>query len=263
KEVFPDTPRIEFEDVFFVDADNAQDSLVLTFSFEDGNGDIGLSNQDDAFPPYHFSNVILDADSLIVTDTSAYNPPYIKAAISLLPVVVRLRDGLNEQTGEPRFREVVVSEFRRVDNFVSIGDEDPRIGASQCDDFLDFTFHFPVEVAPNVDDLSSTTVRGLIERNDTYYNLVIEFYEQRPDGTEQLIDFNSIFNACTEPFSGRIPIFDPTGNQGSITYTMKSNGFNGGLGGKPVKLRFYVLDRGLNQSNIVDTEFFFLEDITQ
>ena len=257
KEIFPEVPDIAFEEIRFVDTDNAQDSLVLTFSFGDGNGDIGLDNLTDVQPPYHFADVVLDGDTLLVTDTSDYNPPYIKAAISLLPRDVVLREGPNDR------RAVTVSEFQRVSDFVLLGDADPRIGQSECDNYLDFTFFFPEETAPNTDELGSTTIRGFILPNETYYNLIIEFYEQLGDGSERIIDFNTIFNACTDSFNGRIPFFGSDSNQGSITYSMKSNGFRLGLGGRPIRLQFQVIDRNLNRSNLVSTGFFFLEDITQ
>ncbi len=257
KEVFPDVPNIAFEGIRFVDSDNTQDSLVLSFSFGDGDGDIGLDNLNDISPPFHFADAVLDGDTLIVTDTSDHNPPYVKAAISLLPRDIVLREGSDQR------RVVTVTEFQRVSDFELLGNDDPRIGQSECLNYQEVTFFFPEEVAPETDQLGSTTISAFILPNETYYNLLIEFYEQLSDGTERIIDFNTIFNACTDSFNGRIPFFGSESNQGTITYSMKSNGFRLGLGGRPIRIAFQVIDRDLNRSNLVSTDYFFLEDITQ
>ncbi|WP_420578032.1 hypothetical protein [Ekhidna sp.] len=256
KDVFPDTPSITFEDVVFYDKELDQDSLVVTFTFKDGNGNIGLDPDTDIGPPFHFADAVLDGDTSLLLDTSAYNPPYITAPISFLPRLVTLRDGPNQT------RSVIVNEFQIVGNFKRIGENDPRDGASECDNYLDFTFFSPKEIGPDLDELSSETFRGFILPNDTYYNFIIKFYEQLPNGDEQLIDFEQKLNACTDPFNARIPVFDPDGNEGVISYGMKSNAFRIVLGLNPIKLEFYIIDQDLNQSNTVSTGYFFLEDVT-
>src|SRR5262245_52080435 len=51
---FPIEPEIDFEDIYFREAKGVgqRDSLVLTISFRDGNGDLGLSSTD-IEPPFH------------------------------------------------------------------------------------------------------------------------------------------------------------------------------------------------------------------
>jgi hypothetical protein len=52
KEIYPSVPSIEYKDATFYMASDGTDSLmVLTFSFKDGDGDIGL-NQQDTNPPF-------------------------------------------------------------------------------------------------------------------------------------------------------------------------------------------------------------------
>lgn len=52
KEIYSTVPIIEYKSSVFLPAANGIDSLlILTFSFKDGDGDIGL-NQQDTFPPF-------------------------------------------------------------------------------------------------------------------------------------------------------------------------------------------------------------------
>lgn len=50
----PNTPKIAFEDVSFGETDivNLQDSLIITISFEDGDGDLGLNFEDSQHPDF-------------------------------------------------------------------------------------------------------------------------------------------------------------------------------------------------------------------
>ena len=45
------TPFIEYQNVEFKQVNDAQDSLIVTIRFEDGDGDLGLSNNDTG-PPF-------------------------------------------------------------------------------------------------------------------------------------------------------------------------------------------------------------------
>src|SRR6478609_7740364 len=51
------TPSIQFNDFYYgfkpaAGINNAADSIVLSFRFEDGDGDIGLETADDSVPPF-------------------------------------------------------------------------------------------------------------------------------------------------------------------------------------------------------------------
>ncbi len=75
---FPDTPSIAFESISFVEVDGNLDSLILTFTFEDGDGDIGLSPEDLA-PPFHSFDLVIDSrDSIItISDDNVVPPLYV------------------------------------------------------------------------------------------------------------------------------------------------------------------------------------------
>ena len=54
-------PTISFENIVFKKSENnfVQDSLILTINFIDGDGDLGLSNDENSYP-YHQYNAIID-----------------------------------------------------------------------------------------------------------------------------------------------------------------------------------------------------------
>lgn len=48
---YPDTPTIGFESIRNAPEDNTRDSVIITVSYQDGNGDLGL-NSSDNLPPF-------------------------------------------------------------------------------------------------------------------------------------------------------------------------------------------------------------------
>lgn len=53
REIYPETPQIEFKSAAFMQNQSGLDSiLVLTFTFKDGDGDLGL-NQSDTMVPFN------------------------------------------------------------------------------------------------------------------------------------------------------------------------------------------------------------------
>ena len=63
-----ETPSISHESIVFKKSPNniTQDSLILTINFIDGNGDLGLSNDENNYP-YHPYNAIIDQNFNWVT----------------------------------------------------------------------------------------------------------------------------------------------------------------------------------------------------
>ena len=83
----PSNPRIEFVSVEFKVVEGGQDSLIVSITFEDGDGDLGLS-QDETLPPYNeFFFILEDSsrvfyldgvsfDDLITFQEANGNPPF-------------------------------------------------------------------------------------------------------------------------------------------------------------------------------------------
>ena len=75
---FSDVPEIKFKSIRFVEVEGASDTLELSFEFQDGNGDIGLSSNDlDLQSPYHSLNEIRDSDNnqVFFGNPEAVRPP--------------------------------------------------------------------------------------------------------------------------------------------------------------------------------------------
>ncbi|WP_370087388.1 hypothetical protein [Ekhidna sp.] len=231
KDIFPDTPRIEFEEISFIDTETT-DSLVLTFTFEDGGGDVGLGNGRDLLVPYEIYDVIIDSDDSTVTisqDISTINLPLFKA-----PVLI------DQENGELAY-------FFFPEEKVPFSDTDNR-PAYSCDSY---------EIIE--------TDTFYIARNEFHYNFHIEFQRKINDSYE-VINFREIFNnpdCSLGNFNGRIPYYDPEGKSGTITYSMLSQAFRLAFLDDVIRVKFYIYDRALNKSNEVFSPDFILADITQ
>lgn len=256
-EVFSDIPEIEFRSLEFIDTDS-QDSLVLRFSFKDENGDIGLGT-DEIFEPYNSSFGVTDSAGDIVTIEGDFVPPYSQVPIALLPLEFVLKDSLNVNN-QQSFREEVFDVYQRVGDVTDLGDGDPRPETPSCNDFVLANFYSIEDVNSIYQELVPSIEEILILRNEFHHNFHIDFYRKSGENYT-LIDFDAIFNSCTDSFDGRIPIFDPNGKEGTITYTMLSQGFRLAFLDDTIRAEFYVYDRALNRSNLEQTEDFVLRSL--
>ncbi|WP_420315652.1 hypothetical protein [Ekhidna sp.] len=230
KDIFPDSPKITFEEIKFIDTE-LTDSLKLTFSFEDGNGDVGLEGGQDLFKPYQIYNFVMDSEDSVVFISQ--DPSSIAFPLYSVPVLIDQLDG-------------EIAYFFFPDEKVLFSETDNR-PAYSCDSYEIIEFD---------------TV--YVARNEFYYNFHIEFQKKIAEDTYEPINFRQIFNSqdCSlGNFNGRIPYYDPDGKSGTITYTMLSLLFRLGLQDE-VRAKFYIYDRALNKSNEVFTPDFFLSDIT-
>ncbi|MEO9476373.1 MAG: hypothetical protein ABJG41_12590 [Cyclobacteriaceae bacterium] len=238
---YSNTPKIKFKRLEFVSGDGRADSLKLTFDFEDGDGNIGLSELDvwDEFFPYYF--IVYYDSGRLTTDT---NGDTITAAGYY---IVTLSDSL----AVPPFKlgttngELIDEVFSEVDNRPAF---DPR-----CDDYL-------------YGDGWSDTL--FVTRNPYYNNMDITFLKKR-NGQFIETDLAQEFNQdeCdVVPEVLRIPIFDPERigkpTVGNITYSYLSNGVGLFLAQLDTfKIEFFIYDRDLNKSNVVQTPEYTLSDI--
>ncbi len=227
---FPDTPRIEFESVKYIETSGI-DSLILSFSFEDGDGNIGMNdNINDLLAPYHIFSFIVDSNGDVLT----ISRQPITTPLYELPVFVQL-----SETGETEF---FIAGSREL-----FSDTDNR-PPYNCESYEIF---------------GSDTVYVL--RNEFYHNFHIQFMK-KSNGSYSEIDFAEIFQSddCElGNFNGRIPLYDPQGREGVITYSMLSQLFRLSFLDDTIQLRFWIYDRSLNKSNIAESPDFILRDITR
>ena len=226
---FPTTPFVEFESIEYNEVDGP-DSLVLSFRFEDGDSDIGLGNDlVDLLKPYQIYNFIIDSNdnAITISDDEAV-PPFFSA-----PVLLDQIDGVPVY----RFFIDLKDPFSDVDNR-------------------------PPYDCENYEIMGDDTV--YVSRNEFHHNFHVEFLERQTSGEFTALDFQSIFNSddCNlGNFNGRIPIFDSNGKEGLITYTMLSQAFRLAFQDDSIKIRFWVYDRALNKSNVVESPAFLLRDL--
>ena len=232
KDVFPDTPRIEFEEIKFVDLDNAADSLILTFSFEDGTGDIGLGNGPDLLSPFQVYDLIIDDEDSTITINQA--PSTIQFPLHRAPVLI------DEQNGE-----IAYFFFPESKTFFSSEDNRPAYGCDFYEIIEEDTFY--------------------VARNEFHFNFHIEFQRKIGENYEP-INFRETFNStnCSlGNFNGRIPVFDPDGKSGTINYAMLSQAFRLAFIDDIIRAKFFIYDRAQNKSNEAFTSDFILSEITQ
>ena len=226
---FPEEPAISFNQIEFVEVDGAADSLILTFNFEDGDGDLGLAI-DEVYPPYHiFNYVVEEIDSeyfLIKYGQLNFNEPLILATSY---------DG-----------EVILS-----GNY----DFDQTLPEYGCSDYL---------VTTDVDTDEADTF--LIKKNIFNKNIYVNFYK-KIRGVYQLINDDFSQGGCVEFFNSRIPVFDQENIgkslKGDVSFAMLSQGFQQTFRNDSIKMSFYIYDRNLNKSNIAETPDFVLINITR
>lgn len=231
--VYSEVPSIGFERLEFVEipADyeipdggaRPVDSLVLTFSLEDGNGDVGLRDTE-SFTPYHAYNIVVDSNDSLVTFSGDFQPPFYSV--------------------NPAGAAELLSD---VDNRPSYN----------CTNYIIATY-------------SDTNLRDTfyIEQNEFHYNLHVDILRKQ-NGEYNTVDYAAASgnaDCALASFNGRIPVFEE-GNigrslKGNISYSMRSSGHKIVLARDTFKIRFYMYDRALNQSNIVETPDLTLPDIS-
>lgn len=228
---YPNTPEIEFAGISFVDtpesAEATADTLVLRLDFTDGDGDLGLDQED--------------------VGEGEYAERYY----------FRINDNRRYYTDNPLLvaRDPQAVKFRT------------RRTTPGYDTLPAYTKPFNCVnweiVFENVNNVNTTVDTVYFQLNPNHYNIFVDFLIKQDDGSFQELDFREEF--CTT-FDGRIPVLSKgvgqsTPLEGTIRYAMASVGFKFLFGSRPLKLRIQVQDKALNKSNVLETPEFNLQNI--
>ena len=231
---FSNVPAISFSHLECIEVPSSPDSLILSFSFMDGDGDIGLGTETRfTFPPYHEINVVFDSeDSLVVYDDDRVIPPLFSG---------------------PSF------------NSLSLYSESSELPPYSCKDYFILDPGLKSILEENIGArVRSDTI--LIEQNEFNRNIYVTIYRKR-NGNYTSVNDEFGAASCTDTFNARIPIFDRDNLgrslSGTISYAMLSQGFQLVFLNDTIKMDFYIYDQALNQSNIATTGDFVLSDITR
>ena len=218
-------PSISYEKIEFKKSINNlnQDSLILTINFVDGDGNLGLSNDENNYP-YHPYNAIIDQDFNWVTlGSTSVNPPLY----------------VYEPNG----------------TYYPFSTDDNRPDYN-CENYI-------------IDTISSSSELDtfFIQKNDFNKNIFVEFLKKE-NNNFIVIDWKRIFDeefGCGIDFNSRFPPLNISNSSqllsGKLRYGMVSYGFDMILKNDIFKLRVHIIDRELNESNIIETPEVTLEEI--
>lgn len=238
---FPLEPKISYKSIEY-SSQEGPDSLILTFNFEDGDGDIGLSS-DETFPPYHNRNFIIDSSNpprFVTFDGTDYTLPF--RSVNLFDTT---RTFFSDQDNRPDYNCLNYEYF----------------------DSLALSYIYLDPTTANRDSIIFLSDTLYVVANEFNKNIYVDMYRKSlGEYTNINLEF-SRNQQCPETFNARFPIFDNRNIgralSGSITYAMISSGFETVFRNDSIMIEFYIYDRDLNRSNIARTPDFILSDITK
>lgn len=229
----PVIPKISYSRVDFFPVETASDSMILQINFEDGDGDIGLYSTDDEYP-YHPFNFIIDSRRRIVTASgTGYELPFYSIPLD--------------------------NQFRPYEQETFFSDTDTR-RAFNCQQYE------IIEVPISQTEIEVDTV--FVQKNPNNKNIYVDFF-RKVDGSYEFLDWAYIFDSdgCSSDFNSRFPVFDSDNIgkslSGTLRYAMVSEGFGIILKQDTFKLRIYIKDRALHDSNVIETPDLTLNNISR
>lgn len=272
EEIYSDVPEITFESIRFINTP-AQDSLILSFSFTDGDANIGWTPND--FAPQHL--VFLDSNNYVVTENTidTLTPPFFTAPIFLeekfVPIGI-VGNTIFTAEAETGYTVILLDTAFFTNDSGSIPFECPGLinqDGSQFDQDDIYTYGLTPAQNGQRDfvPIAQQAIQGVVPTVfvENYYNFIVIFEERIGDEYFE-VNFQEIFGQSDceiGNFNGQIPWFDPDGTSGTINYAMNSFGFVSAFQDKTIRGRFYVYDRAGNKSNEAVTQDFILSEITQ
>ena len=230
----PEEPTIVFSSIDYQEGPGAQDTLILTITFEDGDGNLGL-NEGQIGRPFHAFDFIFDSNGI--------------------PVTYRAMD----ESQDAPF-ELFIPDLQSGTLLESFGNssEIPPLTFNTNTAVLNNTrdWFFPPVVIGNDTITVTDTLR--IQTNENFNNIFVRFFAKQADGSFVEIDLIRTFGFN---FDGRFPVLNLRDNdrpiEGELTYRMLS-AFQVApiFANNVLKLEVQVQDRSLNRSNIIETEEF-------
>lgn len=229
---YPDTPSIEFDNVYFKQGDNQNvfDSLFVSIKFKDGDGDLGLN---DAF------------------STDPYNATwyFLKNGTP-----VDINSGFN--SGRP------------ADDFITLSDRNtPPYDTLPTYEFPYFCYNYLIDTLDN-NDVDTFYVHPNLD----HYNIFVDFYVRKNGQYYYYDWLTEFAPQCGESYYGRFPVLNRDENdntslkerplEGTLAYRIVGVRILDIFKNDTLKLEIKIKDRALNESNTVETFEFVLKDIT-
>ena len=256
---YPLAPEIAFEDIDFrgAKATGERDALVLTISFRDGDGNLGLSSTD-VEPPFHDVNFYLanDGDIIEVKKRTVYDqlPQFVD-----VPPNVRGKLVTNRTPKDPLYKDLIPAYIDEHSSCTYYTYTTSGLYVEEDDiHIFDESYNYKVLSYPNIPNVYMLVDTFYYQRNPTYANIDVEFWVK--EGNEyKLFDWEKEF--CTISFDQRFMILSDEDRplSGSLQYEMVTSGMKSIFGTKTLKLKVRIRDRSLNNSNLIETPEFTLE----
>ena len=257
---FSNVPKIEFESLTYKRVNNV-DSLILRISFTDGDGDLGLTadNQD---------NTCQVIKRVQVGANQFENQICLNNKLYVLLLYSDNRHILIDKNQSCDYNSLCYnSKFfpaKQVgqNTYYYITHEDKRTNPEYAD--------LPENIQPfSCTNWEITTIDGVTDTlyynlNESHNNFEYELLVKNTNGTFTKFDFNEELPFCPSPpmTGGRFPILfsDRTGSplEGEIEYKIGSPALRLILGLKVLKFRVWIRDRALNKSLPVESDEFTL-----
>jgi len=255
---YPDSPEIVFKSVDFIkggtqeDGSPAADSIVLKLTFKDGDGDIGIGSLETA-PPFN--------------DRWYYTKSPLQPDITQPPGYDCTGYG-----NKCYYLDSRLSEFRK---YVDYADRSNTPGYDTLKPYVKPFDCTNWEVVYVDDDNDSQTAPVPFDTlffvlNQHYNNLFVEIETKTDDPANpyETFDEKKFFTAPScgiRSFYGRIPILSEdlgrsTPLEGEIRYAIPSMFYLTIFGSKTLRLKVWIEDRALHQSNVVYTRDFPLRE---
>lgn len=244
---FPDTPKIDFDNIRYVEVGGflETDSLIIRLNFEDGDGDLGLradDNRDREAPFNDFSMFSYDTATQRVTE-------YALDTLS---------------SGRP-------SDLELVRNTISFSD---RRNIPQLDTLPDYTFpeyckyYRTIEIFEPGNEEPILQDTAYYQSNPRFNNIYVSFFIENVQGSGNFEEFFWEYSTppdCNISYHGRFPLINEVGrekaSEGVLTYRMTSIGWRNTFQNNRIKLKIFILDRAGNKSNEIETAPFRLDEI--
>ena len=254
---FPNRPEIGYEDIYFKVTPNIvdADTLALVITFKDGDGDLGLSEDDPTYKSFPYNDVFFYQENSTeklstYTVTSNTNEQYQildipnPAAGKLIFPRTKKTDNtlpeyncLNYTYIAGRNLLIEENDLAVLDSFVKITDT-LTSSTSRFFEILDTLYYTP---------------------NPNYYNISVDFMIKNNDGSFTKYDWG-----CLPAYNQRFPVLSENKDvplEGNLTYRMIGTGFQTLFNGKTMQLKVAIKDRALNESDTITTPEFTLDKI--
>ena len=269
---FSDIPQIGFNNVEFRKPVDSIPKIILSIDFTDGDGNLGFPTTNtleglnfDVLFPYHDIEVISGSDGKFITFRSENSSfPWVKTFPN-----INYTEEFSTQDNRPDFDCLNYQiGYLNPEKDIFLPEESFRLLKSGSNQFR-FYSTLPNNIFIDTTTLVTDTV--FIRRNENHFNILVDFFVKR-NGTYEYFEWLTAFDdtGCNgTDFRGRFPVFDydnlnsHSSIEGTLKYSMKSNGFDILFRNDTIKLRIKIKDLALNESNVIETPDFTLQGIAR